>query len=151
MLKPGERAPDFSAPDPEGRRRSLAEFRGRWVVLYFFPKAFTPGCTAESKRFRDNHSELQALGAEVVGISPDRVEVQCRFSDSLKLTYPLLSDADHAVGEAYGVRRTLIPIDKRVTYVVDPGGLVQAVFHHEVQVSRHLDDVLHFLRKQVRT
>jgi len=146
MIGIGERAPEFSARANDGRQLRLAEFRGRPVVLYFFPKVFTPGCTAETVRFRDNYSDIQSLGAEVIGVSTDGFEEQCRFARVKEVTFPMLSDADRAISRAYGVLWPLIERDKRVTFVIDAEGIVRARFHHEFQVSKHLDDVLAFLR-----
>jgi peroxiredoxin len=148
MLKVGERAPEFEALATTGERVSLKALRGRWVVLYFYPKAFTPGCTAESRRFRDNYDELRQLGAEVVGVSVDEHGTQCDFASQQELKFPLIADEDKSISRAYGVLWPLISLDKRVTYIVDDAGLVRAVFHHELQVSKHLDGVLGFLKKK---
>ena len=144
----GAAAPAFSLPADDGKTVSLSDYHAKQVaILAFFPKAFTPGCTAESKRFRDNHAELQALGAEVVGVSRDDLAVQCDFSQKLGLKYPLLADTDHKLVDAYGVGWALLGLPKRVTFVIDPQGIVRAVFHHEFRVSKHLDDVVRFLEK----
>ena len=146
MIEIGERAPDFSAETSDGRRVRLSELHGRPVVLYFFPAAFTPGCTAQAIRFRDNYADLQALGAEVVGISTDELEQQCRFAKAQSVQFPLVGDADRRISRDFGVLWPLIGRDKRVTFVLDEAGVVRARFHHEFQVSKHLDDVLGFLR-----
>jgi peroxiredoxin Q/BCP len=150
MLKVGDRAPAFQAQTTTGVRVDLEAFQGKWLVLYFFPKAFTPGCTAEAKRFRDNQPELAALGAEVLGVSHDDLETQCHFAKSTAVGFPLVGDADRALSRAFGVGRALLPFDKRATFVIDPKGVVRAVFHHEFQISRHLDDVLNFLQRETR-
>ena len=147
-LEVGEEAPAFRARGTDGADVDLAAYRGRWVVLYFYPKAFTPGCTREAKRFRDNLPELKALGAEVVGVSVDDLETQCAFSEEHRLGFPLVADRDGAVSRLYGAKRALLPLDRRVTYVIDPGGRIAARFEHEFQVSRHLDDVVGFLSKK---
>lgn len=147
MLQVGERAPDFTAESSDGRRVSLSALRGGWAVIYFFPKAFTPGCTAETRRFRDNYPELRALGAQVVGISTDDLDTQCRFAAENRVTFPLAADANKEISRRFGVLWPIVPVDKRVTFVIDPEGIVRAVFRHELQVSRHLDDVVAFLRK----
>lgn len=147
MLDVGQKAPDFTADASDGRRLRLSELRGKVVVLYFFPAAFTPGCTAETNRFRDNYADIQALGAEVVGVSTDGFEDQCRFAKAQAVTFPMVGDAGGYISRDYGVLWPLIRRDKRVTFVIDAEGIVRARFHHEFQVSKHLDDVLAFLRE----
>lgn len=147
MIDVGEPGPDFSAETSDGRRLRLSELRGRPVVLYFFPAAFTPGCTTETNRFRDNYGDIQALGAEVVGISTDGLEAQCRFAKDRGVRFPMIGDSDRRISRDYGVLWPLIGRDKRVTFVLDEAGVVRARFHHEFQVSKHLDDVLTFLRQ----
>jgi peroxiredoxin Q/BCP len=163
MRKVGDEAPQFdlptSTPDtgaPERRRFRLADHRERWVVVYFFPKAFTPACAREAVRFRDNGDELTSLGADVVGISTDVIDRQCEFADKLQLTFPLASDVGGHVARAYGVLWPLIGIAQRATFIIGPAGvaerpdkqLIEAVYWHEVQVNKHLDDVVGYLRKQ---
>ena len=101
-LEPGRKAPDFTLPDAQGRPVSLADLRGRRVVVYFYPKASTPGCTTQACDFRDSLERFAADGFAVVGISPDAPEALARFADAESLSFPLLSDADHRVAEAYG-------------------------------------------------
>jgi peroxiredoxin Q/BCP len=147
MLKVGERAPDFSAESTTGKPVSLQALRGQPVVIYFYPKAFTPLCSAEARKFRDNYPEIQALGAEVIGVSVDTHDVQCRFAVEQGVKFPLIPDHDKAVSRLFGVLWPLLPIDKRVTFVIDAEGVVRAVFHHEIQVLKHLDEVVAFLTK----
>jgi peroxiredoxin Q/BCP len=151
VLKVGAQAPDFTAEASTGQRLSLGELRGRYVVLYFYPKAFTPGCTLETRLFRDNYDEIRALGAEVVGVSVDDLATQCRFAAAQSVRFPLLSDPDLTIAGAYGVRWPLVPLDKRVTFVLDKNGVIRAVFRHEFQISRHLDDVVRFLRREMES
>jgi peroxiredoxin Q/BCP len=148
-LKVGDTAPDFEADDSLGGRTRLSYLRGQWVVLYFYPRAFTPGCTRQAKNFRDNYDDLRALGAEVIGVSTDDAEKQCDFGKSMKARFPLIADQSGEVTRAFDVKWALLPVAKRVTYVIDPDGVVAAVFHHELQVLKHLDDVLRFLRAKV--
>jgi thioredoxin-dependent peroxiredoxin len=143
----GQPAPDFDATTGDGRRVQLADYRGRFLVLYFYPKAFTPGCTAEAKRFRDNYEELRQLGAEVLGVSLDDQAVQCRFAERHGLRFPLIADEGGRLSRRYGVKWPLLPLARRVTFVIDPEGRIAARFAHEFQVSRHLDDVQRFLRE----
>ena len=132
MLKVGELAPPFEGDSSSGSAVSLAGLRGRWVVIYFYPKAFTPGCTAETRRFRDNYDDLRQLGAEVVGVSVDDLDKQCRFAAAHQVTFPLVADRGKQISRHYGVLWPLIGIDRRVTFVVDPEGVIRAVFHHEL-------------------
>jgi peroxiredoxin len=126
----------------------MGALRGRVVVLYFFPKAFTPGCTTETRRFRDNYDDLKRRGAEVIGVSLDDLATQCRFAEKNDVSFPLVADPDHAITDKYDVKWPLLPFAKRVTYIIDEAGVVRAVFHHELQVSRHLDDVVQFLDRR---
>ncbi len=146
MLKVGAQAPGFFAPTVAGAPLSLADLRGRILVLYFFRKAFTRNCTVETKGFRDNYDDLRALGAEVVGISTDALATQCAFAESLGVRFPMIADRDRSISHAYDVFFALLPIVHRVTYVVDPRGMIAGVFNHELQVVKHLDQVLHFVR-----
>src|SRR5215210_2975458 len=102
MLEAGTHAPDFTLPDQNGDDVSLADFRGRIVVLYFYPKADTPGCTAQACGVRDHRADYDAAGAVVLGLSPDPVDRIKRFHDRQGLNFPLLADEDHAVADDYG-------------------------------------------------
>ncbi len=147
MLKPGDLAPDFSAVDCEGNTFRLSALRGRRVVLFFFPKAFTLGCTIENRAFRDNHEVIRELGAELVGISVDTVQRQCEFAERENIRFTLLGDERKAIGRQYGVLWPVLEIDRRVTFILSAEGVVEEVIHHEVRVWRHLDDVLDHLRR----
>ncbi len=103
MLAPGDPAPQFSLSDQSGSTISLADFGGRRVLVYFYPKADTPGCTTQSCAVRDAREDLGSLGVDVVGISPDPPKEQAAFDDKFSLGFPLLSDPDHSVAEAWGV------------------------------------------------
>jgi len=102
-LKPGDAAPDFQLPDQHGQTVSLADFGGGKLLIYFYPKADTPGCTRQACSIRDAREELRDLGLTVVGISPDQPARQQKFDDKYNLSFPLLADPDHRVAEAYGV------------------------------------------------
>jgi peroxiredoxin Q/BCP len=147
MLAVGQHAPPFSAPTTQGNTLSSDELRGRIAVVYFFRKAFTRNCTVETKGFRDNHDELRALGAEVVGVSSDAFPRQCAFAEAHGVTFPMIADPDRAIARAYDVLFTFLPLAHRVTYVIDRDGRIAGVFHHEFQVNKHLDEVLRFVRK----
>ena len=128
----------------------LSDLRGKAVVLYFFPKAFTPLCTVETRRFRDNHAELAELGAQVIGVSTDELGAQCEFGRRHQVNFPLLADPERRIVSAYGVSWPMLARARRVTFVVDEQGRVELVCWHEFQVSKHLDEVLIHLRKRRR-
>lgn len=148
MLKVGDLAPEIDLPASDGKVYRLADRAGKYVVVYFFPAAFTPGCTAESKRFRDNAPDLADLGAEVVGISTDSHKTQCDFADSLRVTFPMVGDEGGRVARQWGVSWPIIGKPRRVTFVVGPTQKIEAVFWHEIQVNKHLDDVVQFLKSR---
>lgn len=143
----GDPAPDFEAQTQSGETVRLRDYAGQYLVLYFYPKAFTPGCTKQTLRFRDNYPDLKELGAEVLGVSLDDPETQCDFGRQYDVTFPLVADDNKQLSRKYGVVRKLLPVDKRVTFVIDPEGKIAAQFHHEFQVNKHLDDVVKFLRQ----
>ncbi|HSC93850.1 MAG TPA: peroxiredoxin [Burkholderiales bacterium] len=126
----GEPAPDLSLPDQDGKSRSLSEFRGKWLVLYFYPKDDTPGCTRQACAFRDDRHKLAALGAEVVGVSVDDVESHLDFAKEYRLPFPLLADAGGAVAASYGSLRDLglVKFARRNTFLIDPQGRVAKVY-----------------------
>jgi peroxiredoxin len=155
MLAVGSAAPEIEAESSEGPFRLSAKTGHLCTVIYFFPKAFTPGCTRETATFRDNYGELALAGAALVGVSSDDRETQCRFAESLSTPFPVVSDPGGRIARAYDVRWPIVGLAKRVTYVVSPARVVLAVFRHEIQIGKHLDDVLVFvddlLRKRVAT
>jgi thioredoxin-dependent peroxiredoxin len=143
MLKVGDTAPDFSATDCQGRAFKLSDFRGqRKVVLFFFPRAFTPACTIEIRAFRDNQALIESKGAVLVGISVDNHVRQCEFAKSEHIDFHLIGDESRSISEQYGVVWPILKIDRRATFLIDEMGRIEDVLHHEVQVYRHLDDVL---------
>ncbi|HYO97815.1 MAG TPA: peroxiredoxin [Polyangiaceae bacterium] len=150
MPSVGDVAPDFSAQTTDGQSFRLSGMRGRYVVLYFYPRAFTTGCTIETKRFRDSYPELSALNAQVVGVSTDALDEQCRFAKEHALQFPLIGDADHRISAQYGAHRSLFNRNRRLTFVIDPEGVIRGKFHHELQFSRHIDDVLSLLKNATR-
>jgi peroxiredoxin Q/BCP len=145
MLKVGDKAPGFTAVSTDGREIRLSDYRGRRLVLYFFPQVFSPACTQQARRFRDNHADIHALGAEVLGVSVDSHGQQCEFARTERLPFPIISDERRYISRAYDVTWPLVSTIKRITYVMDAQGVIEAVFRHEFQVSRHLDDVLRHL------
>jgi peroxiredoxin Q/BCP len=143
MLKIGDTAPDFDTVDCRGDRVRLADFKGKKrVVLFFFPRAFTPACTLEVRNFRDNYDRITSLGAELIGVSVDKAEKNCKFADAESLQFRLVGDESRELSEKYGVIWPVLRIDRRATFVIDERGVIVEVIHHEVQVYRHLEDVL---------
>ena len=147
MIEPGGPAPDFTLLNQDGDEVALGGLRGRWVVVYFYPKADTPGCTAQACSVRDHRTDYETAGAVVLGVSPDPVKPIARFDDKYGLGFPLLSDEDHAVAEAYGVwveksmyGRKYMGAE-RSTFVIDPDGAVKHVFR-KVKPAEHDDLVL---------
>ena len=139
----GTVAPGFSLPDQNGAPRRLAEWRGRWVVLYFYPKDDTPGCTTEACAFRDDLARLTALGAQVVGISVDDTVSHKAFADKYNLPFPLLSDSTAEVARQYGALSDWIgfKVAKRYTFLVDPVGRI-AKTYLSVDTSRHSAEIV---------
>ena len=142
MLKVGDSAPDFEVSDCRNRPVKLSAYRGKKVVLFFFPRAFTAGCTEEVRHFRDNQSRLEALNAVLMGVSVDTFDTQCAFAKAENIDFALLGDASRAISESYNVIWPIYRRDRRVTFVIDERGVIEKVIHHERQVHRHLDDVL---------
>jgi peroxiredoxin Q/BCP len=146
MLKEGDKAPSFSLPSEEGEI-TLKDFKGKTVVLYFYPKDLTPGCTVEACDFRDNQTRLKKAGAVVLGVSRDPVSKHARFREKHGLNFPLLSDEDGSVCEAYGVWQQKSLYGKkfmgivRTTFVLDPKGKIKKIFP-QVKVKGHVDAVL---------
>ncbi len=142
MVRPGDSAPDFTLPDQEGNDVSLSGLRGQNVVLYFYPKADTPGCTTQACGVRDHRADYASSGAVVLGVSPDAVEAVSKFDQKYGLGFPLLADSDHAVAEAYGVwveksmygRKYMG--NERTTFVIDPDGKIKDIFR-KVKPAEH--------------
>jgi len=151
VLKPGDLAPEIDAVASDGNRfRLSAQTNKLCTVIYFFPKAFTPGCTKETMRFRDNFAELQLAGASVVGISTDDQATQCAFAESLKAPFPMLADPDKRISNSYGILMPIIGLPRRVTFIVNPLRVIEEVFEHNVQIARHRDDVLRHVDRMFR-
>lgn len=142
----GERAPDFALPDREGRTVRLGDYRGRPVVLYFYPKDDTPGCTKEACTFRDQYEDFKAAGAEVVGVSSDSGESHAKFASKYRLPFVLLSDRDGTVRAQYGVKPTLGLLPGRVTFVIDRDGVVRHLFNSQLQATQHVAEAIRALR-----
>jgi len=147
VLEAGASAPDFTLPDQDGNEVSLADLKGETIVLYFFPRADTPGCTTQACGVRDRRADYEAAGARVIGVSPDPVEAERKFADKFDLDFTLLADADHAVAEKYGawVEKSMYGRKymgvARATFVIDPDGRIARVFP-KVSPKKHDDLVL---------
>jgi peroxiredoxin Q/BCP len=146
-VKAGQQAPDFTLPDATGRDVRLADLRGKPVVLYFYPKDDTPGCTKEACTFRDQYQDFQDAGAAVLGVSSDSSESHRKFAERHRLPFPLLADAGGKVRKLYGVPATLGLLPGRVTFVIDAGGVVRHVFNSQLDAARHVREALDVLRK----
>jgi len=146
-LAPGDSAPDFTLLDADGSPVSLSSYRGQRVIVYFYPAAMTPGCTKEACDFRDRLGDLSSSGTAVLGISPDKPEKLAKFRDKESLTFPLLSDPDHAVEQAYGAYGEKMMYGKktvgviRSTFVVDAEGKVAQALYG-VKATGHVDRLL---------
>ena len=142
-LAPGDTAPDFTLPDAQGNAVSLSSLRGERVIIYFYPAAMTPGCTKEACDFRDSLSSLAAAGFAVIGISPDSPAKLAKFAERDGLTFPLLSDPDHKVLDAYGAYGEKMLYGKksvgviRSTFVVDPDGKIEKA-QYAVKATGHV-------------
>lgn len=146
MPEVGEKAPAFTLPDQSGKPVKLSDYKGKAVVLYFYPKDDTPGCTREACAFRDEHSALVKAGAVVLGVSPDDTSSHAKFAGKYKLPFPLLADKDHSVSEKYGAwgektlyGRKFLGIT-RSTFLIDGSGKVARVWPR-VKVDGHAEQV----------
>lgn len=146
-LSSGTIAPDFQLPDETGVIRSLSEFRGKTIVLYFYPKDDTPGCTTEACEFRDAYAEYEKAGVIILGVSPDAPKSHTKFKEKFSLPFPLLADTDHLVCSAYGVwgRKKFMGREYdgvfRTTFLISPDGSIQKVFEG-VKPAGHAAEVL---------
>lgn len=151
FLETGAAAPDFTLPTDGAGSVHLAELRGKPVVLYFYPRDNTPGCTREACAFRDRRQDLEKAGAIVLGVSPDSVESHRKFRDKFELNFPLLADPDHRVAELYGAWREKNMYGKksmgiqRSTYLIDRAGVIRRVWK-KVSVDGHDEEVLEALK-----
>jgi peroxiredoxin Q/BCP len=151
MIEEGKKAPAFSLKNHDGKTVKLADFAGKYVVLYFYPKDDTPGCTAEACEFRDGHEKLKKAGAVVLGVSPDSEARHAKFREKYSLPFDLLADVDHAVAEKYGAwgEKSLYGRKYqgiiRSTFLIGPDGKVKKVWPR-VKVKGHADEVLAALK-----
>lgn len=146
-LKEGDKAPDFKASDQNGKEVTLNDFRGKRLILYFYPKDDTPGCTAEACDLRDNHSPLLSKGFSVVGVSPDAVKSHSKFADKYNLPFPLLADTEKKILNAYGVWGPKKFMGRaydgvhRTTFIIGPEGLIEKIIA-KVDTKNHSDQIL---------
>lgn len=144
--RPGDKAPNFSANDQNGNKISLPDFAGRKLILYFYPKDNTPGCTAEACSLRDGKRELERMGFAIVGVSPDSEKSHQGFAVKQNLNFPLLSDPDKTIAKAYGVWGPKKFMGReyegilRTTFVIDGGGMIEKVFD-KVDTKRHFEQI----------
>jgi peroxiredoxin Q/BCP len=145
--KMGAAAPGFALQDQNNQTQKLSDYLGQWVVLYFYPKDDTPGCTKEACRFRDDFIKLNQMGAKIVGISVDEVGSHEKFASKYHLPFPLLADKDGVVAEQYGALTNLmvIKIAKRYTFLIDPKGMVAKAYLN-VDTSRHSQEIIDDLK-----
>jgi peroxiredoxin Q/BCP len=150
LPKVGDRAPAFTLPDQEGKPRTLEEFRGKWLVLYFYPRDDTPGCTEQAGRYRDAMRQLESFGATVCGVSVDDSDSHAHFARKYKLQFALLADRKGEVAARYGSLRNfgVIRIAKRNTFLIDPQGNVAKVYVG-VNAARNTHDVIEDLKARL--
>jgi thioredoxin-dependent peroxiredoxin len=152
MIEAGQPAPDFTLPDQDGSPVALSDLRGQTVVLYFYPRADTPGCTTQACGIRDHRADYEQAGAVVLGVSPDSVDAVKRFAEKQSLNFRLLADEDHSVAERYGAWQEKTNYGKtywgvqRSTYIIDASGTVARVFP-QVSPKTHDDVVLKALEE----
>jgi len=142
-LDVGQPAPEFELPDQQGQLHSLEDYRDQWVVLYFYPKDDTPGCTTEACEFRDNIFAYRELNAQILGVSLDDVDSHRKFAEEYSLPFPLLADTEGAAADAYGVKTKMMgwTVAKRQTFLIDPDGNI-AVHYEKVDPDEHSAQVL---------
>lgn len=152
MPREGERAPEWTGPDEQGTTRSLADYKGRWLLLYFYPKDSTPGCTIEACTLRDQFQDFQSIGAEVVGVSPDSVASHLRFKEAYELPFTLIADTEKKIVAAYGVWGEKRMMGKtymgthRTSFLIDPEGIVRKVYE-KVKPPVHAAEVIEDLHR----
>jgi peroxiredoxin Q/BCP len=148
LPKVGQPAPDFNLPDQNGKLHTLQEYRGKWLVLYFYPKDDTPGCTQEACSFRDDLSQITELGAQVVGVSVDDTNSHAEFAKKYHLPFPLLADKSTETAARYGALMDLwlIKFARRYTFLIDPQGNIKKMYLG-VETSRHSKQIIADLKK----
>lgn len=154
-LNVNDKAPEFTLPDQNGEPVSLKQFRGKYVVLYFYPRADTPGCTIEACEFRDSHKKVEKADAVVLGISPDTSAAQKKFEEKFSLPFTLLADADKKVSNLYGMVQEKNMYGKKVmgvvrtTFIIGPDGKIKHIFN-KVKPEGHAEEVLAYLKEAAK-
>ena len=146
-LKTGDKAPAIELPDEKGTIRRSSDLRGKNLVLFFYPKDDTPGCTAEACGFRDNYDLFKIFGAEVWGVSSDSQGSHSKFIEKNKLPFPLLCDTNNQLREAFGVPKALGILPGRVTYVIDTKGMIRHIFNNLLNSPAHINEALRVLEE----
>jgi thioredoxin-dependent peroxiredoxin len=147
-----DKAPEFTSTDQNGEKLALKDYKGKWVVLYFYPRADTPGCTIEACSFRDSFGKLGKSGAVVLGVSPDEAKAQKKFEEKYNLPFTLVADADKKICDAYGVMQEKNMYGKKVmgvartTFIIGPHGKIKHIFH-KVKPEGHAEEVLEYLKE----
>jgi len=147
-----DKAPEFTLQDENGKDVALKDLRGKTVVVYFYPRANTPGCTIEAREFRDSYKKIQKTGAVLLGVSPDTPQAQKKFADKFDLPFTLLADADKKVAAAFGVIKEKNMYGKKVmgvartTFIIGPEGKIEHIFE-KVKPEGHADEVLAYLKE----
>ena len=146
-LKEGDKAPHFSGTIQDGSTISLDNYKGKKLVLYFYPKDDTPGCTKQACSFRDSFSQFETLNATVIGISSDSVESHRDFADKYQLQFSLLSDTEGKVRDLFGVKNDVLGlIPGRVSYIVDKNGVIISIYNNQFGSVKHIENALEVLR-----
>ncbi|HXZ78681.1 MAG TPA: thioredoxin-dependent thiol peroxidase [Terriglobales bacterium] len=154
-MQVNDKAPEFSLNDQNGEKVSLKDFKGQTVVLYFYPRADTPGCTKEACEFRDDYAKIRKAGAVILGVSPDQPEAQKKFIDKFSLPFPLLADTEKKVAQAYDVWKEKTMYGKKMmgiersTFIIGPDGRLKAIFR-KVKPEGHAEQVLTALKDEAR-
>ena len=141
MLEVGTVVPDFCLPNQDEEEICLRDIKGRWIVLYFYPKDDTRGCTEEACNLRDNFSQLKKAGIVILGVSYDNAESHQKFSEKYKLPFPLLSDIEKKVAEAYGAKEENSGVPNRITYLIDGNGKILHIFD-KVETANHTAQII---------
>ena len=147
-----DKAPDFTSVDQDGKKLALKDYKGKWVVLYFYPRADTPGCTIEACSFRDSFKRVENIGAVVLGVSPDTAQAQKKFVDKFDLPFTLVADADKTICNLYGVIQEKNMYGKKVmgvartTFIIGPDGRIKHIFQ-KVKPEGHAEEVLNWLKE----
>ncbi len=148
MIREGEQVQDFEAQTSRGDTVRLSEMRGKAFVAYFYPKSFTPGCTIETRNFVQLYPEFEDLGVEVLGISADELETQCKFAGELGASFPIVDDSEGGVARSFGLSKRLFMGYRRVTFVIDEEGRVEKLFKVGFNWSDHPGDVLAYIKER---